>query len=299
MFAGFGLDTRRNAGRVKPLFLVIDDGELFDAEGLHLFDDAIDVQPAFQRLAAGHGDRVIVEDLVGHVGVCGDGGADRLSAGMCVGPVAELLEDVLGFRETALADPVHALAAHMGVAEHIAPHPLRHVMAADPGVGAGPFRHLGGGVVRASRAEPWRAFQRRLDIGAVGGAFQRLDPAGVQLARHAFIEQNAAELKCDIDGRKAHLDREKRLAVLVPLADHARAGGVVKEDFLDLAFDQATFFLNDDDQLQTFGPVAQARRLQRVDHAWFVDGDAHSPGGFLVNAKKVQRMGDVEPAFPR
>ena len=36
-------------------------------------------------------------------------------------------------RERRLADPVCALTAHLGVAEIGAIHPLRHVMAADPG----------------------------------------------------------------------------------------------------------------------------------------------------------------------
>ena len=46
------------------------------------------------RLAAGHGDRVVVEDLVGDVDAGRDRLADRQQAGMVVGAVAEILEDV-------------------------------------------------------------------------------------------------------------------------------------------------------------------------------------------------------------
>ena len=57
------------------------------------------------RLAAGHRDRVVVEDLVGDVDAGGRGGADRQQAGMGVGAVAEVLEDVLLAGERRLADP--------------------------------------------------------------------------------------------------------------------------------------------------------------------------------------------------
>ena len=39
--------------------------------------------------------------------------AQRQDAGMVVGAVAEILEDVLALRERRLADPLRALAAHL------------------------------------------------------------------------------------------------------------------------------------------------------------------------------------------
>ena len=51
-------------------------------------------EAAVVRLAAGHGDRVVEQDLVGDVGAGGDRGADRHVAGMVVGAVADVLEHV-------------------------------------------------------------------------------------------------------------------------------------------------------------------------------------------------------------
>ena len=72
---------------------------------------------------------------------------------MVVGAVAEVLEDVAALGERRLADPVGALAAHLGEALGVAVHPLHHVVAADAGVGARAFGHDGRGVVRAAGAE--------------------------------------------------------------------------------------------------------------------------------------------------
>ena len=51
-------------------------------------------EPAVVRLPAGHRDRVVEQDLVGHVHAGGDRGADREIAGVIVGAVAEILEHV-------------------------------------------------------------------------------------------------------------------------------------------------------------------------------------------------------------
>src|SRR5437870_339755 len=59
--------------------------------------------------------------------------------------------------ERRLADPVGALASHMGVAERRAVHPLRHEMAADAGVGPGAFGDDRRRIVRAAGAEVWNA----------------------------------------------------------------------------------------------------------------------------------------------
>ena len=99
-----------------------------------------------------------------------DGPADRQNAGVIIGAVTEILDDMAARRERRLADPVGALAAHVGVALGGAVHALDHVMAADAGVGAHPLGHFGRGIVRAARAEIGRAhrriFQRRRDRAA-------------------------------------------------------------------------------------------------------------------------------------
>jgi hypothetical protein len=83
----------------------------------------------------------------------GDRLANRQQAGVEVGAVAEVGEDVLLVGERRLADPGHAFAAHVGEGRGIAVHPGHHVVAADAGDGARAFGHARRGVVRAAGAE--------------------------------------------------------------------------------------------------------------------------------------------------
>ncbi len=78
--------------------------------------------------------------------------------------------------------------------EVVAVHPLRHVVAADAGIGARAFRHHGRGIVRAARAEIGRALG---DVAAPrqgaparwrsppGRAQRRRRPAIAEAARRA------------------------------------------------------------------------------------------------------------------
>ena len=105
--------------------LVGDDDDALGAFGRHLARDLRHRQAAVVGLAAGHRDGVVEQDLVGDVDARRDRGADRQVAGMVVGAVAEILEHVRALGERRLADPVRALAAHLGEARGRAVHPLR------------------------------------------------------------------------------------------------------------------------------------------------------------------------------
>ena len=96
--------------------LVGDDDDALRALGRHLAGDLRHRDVAVIVLAAGHGDGVVEQDLVGDVDAGLDGGADRERARMIVGAVAEILEHVGARGERRLADPVGALGAHLGVA---------------------------------------------------------------------------------------------------------------------------------------------------------------------------------------
>ena len=81
------------AGRIF-LRLVGDDDDALGAFGRDLRGDLRHREIAVVHLAAGHGDRVVVQDLVGDVDAGGDRGADRHVAGVVVGAVADVLEHV-------------------------------------------------------------------------------------------------------------------------------------------------------------------------------------------------------------
>ena len=94
-------------------------------------------------MPAGHGDRVVVEDLVGDVDAGGDRGANRQQAGMEIGAVAEILEHVPGFGKGRLAEPGRAFATHLGKGLGAAIHPGRHVVTTDTAVGDATLGHHG------------------------------------------------------------------------------------------------------------------------------------------------------------
>ena len=113
-----------------------------------------DGQAAVEGLAAGHGDGVVVEDLVGDVDAGCDGGADGEGAGVDVGAVAEVLEDVVAVVENGASPIQLAPSPPIWVKPSgVAVHPLGHVVAADAGIGAGAFGHPGRGRMRAAGAE--------------------------------------------------------------------------------------------------------------------------------------------------
>ena len=91
------VDGHAAAGCSERIFvgLVGDDDDFLDTLRQHLVDDHRHRHAAVERLAAGHGDGVVVEDLVGHVDAGRARGADRQAAGVDVGAVAEILEHVL------------------------------------------------------------------------------------------------------------------------------------------------------------------------------------------------------------
>src|SRR5271165_715040 len=80
---------------------------------------------------------------------------------MSVGAVTKIGEHVRGFRERRLANPRRAFPAHLGKSGGGPVHELGEIMAADAGERAAALRNLGGGVVRAARAEIRGAAKRR------------------------------------------------------------------------------------------------------------------------------------------
>lgn len=184
--------------------IVRDDREPLDALGPDLMRDLGDVEAALGRLAAGHRDGVVVEDLVGDADAGGRCRAKGEQPGMGVGAVAEILENVLLGREGRLSYPVHALGAHMrdqiGAARR---HAQSHAVATDAGHGSASLGHARGGVVRATRAEERRA--RELDLpGGRNRSVEGLEPGEALLQHWAVVAELAQprhQCGCN-DGRR-------------------------------------------------------------------------------------------------
>ena len=91
-----------------------DDHDALGALGGDLSRDLRDGEAAVIALAAGHCDRVVEQNFVGDVDLAAMAARIASEAGMVIGAVAEILKNVLARGKGRLADPMRALAAHMG-----------------------------------------------------------------------------------------------------------------------------------------------------------------------------------------
>ncbi len=245
------------------------------------------------RLPARHRDRAVVEQLVGDVDARADRGPDRERAAVVEGAVAQVLEDVRGVGERRLADPLRALAAHLGQAgeralalavEH------HHGVAADPGADGCAVGDGGGTVVRAARAE---------EGGAPGGEQRQRRRArddGEPL-RHLLAEVGqapAAQPEGDGLGGQVGVDGavpgDEPRAVLVELAQHAGGVGGPVQDVLDRGLQQRGLLLHDEDLRQPPGEGPDDLRVQRPEHADLQEADA---GLLRRDAELAEALADV------
>ena len=182
---------RQLVGRQEFPGLVTDHHHAACAFGQQLLGDLGHRQRAIDRLAAGHRNRIVVENLVGDIGAGGDRGPDGEQAGMEIGAVAEIGKHVLFIGEVHLPQPRHALAAHLREGGGVAVHSLHQVVTANAGETARALRHLGGAVVRAAGAIPGLAFRR--DMQLLGFTFLALDDgqAGLDVFTHIFWHTEA------------------------------------------------------------------------------------------------------------
>jgi hypothetical protein len=159
-----------------PVRIVGHQGDAGHALGRHLRRDLRHAHFAFRRLAAGHGHGAVDQDLESHGRLGGDGGAHGEAAGVGVGAVAHVGEDVPVLDEVHHAEPGRALAAHLGEGFGFPVHEAGEVVAADAGEGLAAFRHLGGTIVGTAGAEVRRAVVQR--CGGAGGERVQLGQTG-------------------------------------------------------------------------------------------------------------------------
>ena len=121
-------------------------------------------KPALDRLAAGHRHRVVIENLVGNRIFGRHRLPDRQQAGMLIGAIAEIGENMFCDGEGRLPGPSGAFAAHLGKSlRRLGIEPGRHVMTADARQRAAAFRQAHGGpVMRTARTIMRHARRHRL-----------------------------------------------------------------------------------------------------------------------------------------
>ena len=149
----------------------------------HLARHLIHANGAVDRLPTGHGDSIVVEDLVGNVDACRNGCPDGMGARVEVGAITQVLEYMIGFHKRRLADPGDTLTAHLAESIGLAIHPGHHVVTTHSAQCAAAIGYFGGCVVRAAGTEIGRTLhtQRWQLRGALDHSTQALDPGLHQL----------------------------------------------------------------------------------------------------------------------
>src|SRR5271165_3936770 len=218
---------------------------------------------------------------------------------MSVGAVTKIGEHVPGFRERRLANPRCSFSAHLRKSRGGSIHELGEVMAPYAGERAAPFRDLGGGVVRAARAEIRGATERHhvpseLSLfcfeksEALGDAWR-----GVK-ARNALGDDPG-----DLGRRQLAVRRQYPVAAFVELADDPRADVLapIVELLLKLVLDDRALFLDYQYLFESLGEVPDALAFQRPGHRHLVQAEADLGGMRFVNPEIVERLAHVEVGF--
>ena len=143
-------DFRPDKPRGIFVGFVGDERDAADAFGSQLTRQRVDGEAAIEPLPACHGDGIVEEDFIGDVGGGRDGKTDRGRAGMGVGAVPHVLEDVITRRERGFANPIGSFAAHLGEAFRAAIHPQSERVAANARIGAHAFGNDGRGIMRTA-----------------------------------------------------------------------------------------------------------------------------------------------------
>ena len=228
---------------------------------------------------------------------------------MHVGAVAEVGEDVAGAGEWRLADPGHALAAHLTEGPGgFRRQPGRHVVAADAGDRPGALGHLGRAVVGAAGAVMGDSLRRQPRPGQGSLLGVEEGQACANPVRSVETADAGGDHPRDHRRRQVAGSRQlpsavgtRPLPLLVELADHPRADVLlpVVELFLQLVFEELALLLDHQDLVEAFGEFTHALRFERPHHADLVQADADVGSLLLVDAEILQRLSDVEIALAR
>ena len=229
------------------------------------------VEAAFGRLAAGHRDRVVVEDLVGDVDAGRGGRADRQQAGMgnrCRrrGSGRRAARSVNGAWPIQVAPSPPIWRDGRGAP---ARHRQRHAVAADAGHGAAALGHLGRGVVRAARAEIRACAAALIGARAASGCSNassrasRCSSTGLVGGRAGAAARRSPRDHGRRRARPRSAAASRRVSSRLPTTRGRRDGVHVVEDAHQLVLDEAALFLDHQDVLQPVGEAPRAALLER------------------------------------
>ena len=184
--------------------------------------DVRDAQLTDRVLPTGHGDRAVVQQLVGDVDARGDRRLDGELARVEERTVAQVLDEVLAVDEGGHPDPLRALTAHLSQSRRrahlLVVHQQRHRVAADAGADEHVVGNLGPPVVRASGAEVRRSLDAQRDQRALASGWW----FGLEPPAEPPLEARPEGRRDQVGHEHAVADQEL-VAVVVAFAEHAEA----------------------------------------------------------------------------
>ena len=310
--------TRRPVGGDRVFVrLISHHDDRRDAFGSNLTRNGCGVERAVMRLTTGHGDRIIEQNLVGHIDLGRSSRAYREQARVIVGTVTDIGEHMLLGGEGRVTDPGRALGTHVREGRGRAIHPQGHVVATNTSECATAFGHARGGIVRTARAEVRGTVCLRIRAGAdFKHRFARLEISNA--LAHTLLDRMTGKV-C----RDACRNRTRNLRWVqfiragqqpFTMAGAARIApftGVIKftddagphiiapviEFFLELIFKQLTFFFHNQNFFQTRSKRARAFGFEWPAHAHFVETQANVARDGFGDAQIIQRLTGVEIRF--
>ena len=218
---------------------------------------------------------------------------------MVVGAISQILENMAAFGKRRFANPVRPLATHLGIALGRAVHPLRHIMAANAGIGAGTLGYFGRGIMRTSGAEIRDADARIAGFsqGHLGGLQpgHRCGDPGIGRA----LQDAAANRHRNVMSIKRTFDRKEPCTLFIMLTDDRWLIGRAIKLFTHLHFYERAFFLNDKDEFQ---PGSKGDEF--IGHHWPWAAELHQPqpqrvGPHFINTEIIERLTYIEIGFAR
>ena len=151
------LDVGHQIGAIVFFWLICHDSNTlsaFCAHALRNLQCGVALRALANRLAACHGDCIVVQNFVSDIDASRHALAYRQDAAMEVGAVTNVGKNMLVVDKRLLSYPWRSFATHLGKPRRTAVHPQRHEVTTNTRHRARTFRYFGAGVVRAARAEP-------------------------------------------------------------------------------------------------------------------------------------------------
>src|SRR5215831_727019 len=213
---------------------------------------------------------------------------------MIVRAVTQILEHVLALGERSFADPVGTLATHLRIAEGLSVHPLRHVVAADPGVSAAALRHARRRIVRAAGTEIRDALG---NVGSLGKCpLRRFQPRDIrgQFFVGPVTQQPLADADRDIVRIQSAFDWKQPVTLLVLFSDADRLIRCAVQLFSHLYFDKRAFLFDNDDEIEALCELSQLLAAERPNAGDFEYSQAEIVAFEFVDAEFVEGLAHVE-----